>query len=115
MGFNSAFRKMMSATVTIETVSSIDEYGARTFNSAITYDARVVEKLQAVVNFEGHEQVSTHIVYIAPHASSGIPTIESDSRITLPDGSTPPILRVEVYPDESGDHHFQVFIGAVGG
>ena len=114
MAFEDEFRNMMAATVTVETVSSEDEYGARTFNSAITYDARVVEKLQSVVNFEGHEQVSTHVVYIAPHASSGIPAVESNSQITLPDGTTPPILRVEVYPDDDGDHHFAVFLGAVG-
>ncbi len=114
MSWDSDFEDLMPHTVTIATVASRDEYNKRTYSTAVTYTARVLERMTRVVDREGRETIATHVVWIAPHADSGAPALEPDAEITLPDGSTPPIIRVESIPDEDGDHHVKVYLGATG-
>lgn len=112
MSFESDFDDLMTQTITIAAVSSRDLYGKRTFATAVSYTARVVEQQVRVVDFEGRENVGTHTVWAHGHATSGVPNVGPDSRLTLPDGSTPAILNFSVYPDEDGDHHFKIVCGA---
>jgi len=114
MSFEDAFLDMMPHTVTVAPVTSRDKFGTRTYGAAVSYPARVVEEQRRITTLDGVEGMSSHTVWIAPHTSSGIPNLGPESLITLPDGSTPPILRVEVYPDEEGDHHWKIYLGSGG-
>lgn len=93
-------------TVTIASLSSRAAYGKQTFGSATSYSARVVDKAQKIRDPDGQEVLARTVVWV-----QGTPTVTPQDRITLPDGTTPPILNAEKYPDESGDHHVKVFCG----
>ena len=106
MAIDSEFLDLMPHTVTIANLSSRDAYGVPTYGTATSYRARVVRKAQIVKDVTGAEVVSSTQVWL--FGTSGV---TPESRITLPDSSTPKILMVESYPDEEGDHHDKVFCG----
>lgn len=117
MSFESAFLELMPSTVTISTRSSHNSYGEASYGSGTSYRARVVAQtgfVRAAGGFglSGHfETVEVRtVVWIA---STGV--ITTDDRITLPDGTTPPIVAVERYPDEDGTHHHKLMLGWVRG
>ncbi len=111
MVFEEEFREFMPQTVTIAAVSATDAFGDRTYAAAITYDARVLEEQKIVTDFRGREVTSVHVVWVAPHLTSGLPNLTPEAQITLPDGSTPPMLSYSVVPDEDGDHHAKIWLG----
>jgi len=103
----SEWADMMPHAVTYAPVSSRDKYGKPTYGTAVSYQARVVQKQTRIVNrINGQDAIATGVVWLA-----GSPTLSLDGRITLPDGSTPTILNWEVVPDEEGDHHTKVYLG----
>lgn len=106
------FETIMRQSITIEEALSYDKFGARTYGTAIQYDCRIVEKLERVVDFDGRDTSATTVIWALPHPISGIPDIGPDSRVVLPDGTSPPVLYFAVYPDENGeDHHFKIALG----
>ncbi|KKN54429.1 hypothetical protein LCGC14_0592270 [marine sediment metagenome] len=103
MSFAAEFRSMMPHRVTVEAVGSIDDAHKVTYDAPTDWQARVVEKQQQVIDRQGREVVGTHIVWIAPDATTGlVPVINAEARVTLPDGSQHPVLTVEVYHDDMG-------------
>ncbi len=103
MSFDPAFRSMMPHRVTTEAVGSFDQYHKPTYDTAVESQARVIEKQQLVIDTQGREVVSTHTVWIAPDASSGLlPAITSEARVTLPDGSQRAVITVAVLTDDDG-------------
>lgn len=103
MSFAAEFRAMMPHRVTVEAVGSFDQFHKPTYDAPTDWQARVVEKQQQVIDRQGREVVGTHIVWIAPDATTGlVPVINAEARVTLPDGSQRPVLTVEVYHDEMG-------------
>ncbi len=116
MAYERDFDDYMPDTITIEPFSSYDEYRARSFGVSVTYTARVTEEFTQVMDLNGLEQTSTHTVWIAPHATSGLPTgLTTNARVTLPDGSTPPLLSYRLISDDEGDHHMKLMLGPVRG
>jgi hypothetical protein len=98
---------MMGDTVTVASVSTRDAYGKPTFSPARSYVARVVYKQTRIVNrTNGQDAIATGVVWLG-----GTPTLTIESRLTLPDGSTPPIMNWETFPDEEGLHHTKVYFG----
>ena len=99
------FLDMCPHTVTVEPFSSLDQYGAKTYGTAVTHRARVQGKTQMVRTLTGEETVSTVTVYLAAS------TVGVKDRITLPSPFTPTqpaILNVQRVSDESGQHHIVV-------
>ena len=43
--------------------------------------------------------------------STGAVSITVSDRVPLPDGSHPPVVGVERYPDEDGENHVKVLFG----
>ena len=106
------FAGIMHQAISISPVQSYDEFGARTYGAAVSYECRILERLERVVDFDGRDTSATTIVWGLPHPTSGIPNVGPDSRVTLPDGTTPPVLYYAVYPDDFGvDHHFKIMLG----
>lgn len=112
MSFESEFRGLMASTVTIEEVASMDEYGKRTYGTGTTYQARVRQKIERVFNLQGREEWAKTKVWVAPHSTTGaFPTISPRSRVTLPDGTQPPLIAFERIYDENGPHHMILWFG----
>lgn len=113
MAYDRSLDVLFATTITVEQVSSLDEFNARTYAAAVTYPARVINKLNRIVDFEGRETAAMTVAWIAPETTNDtLPTgITPDDRITLPDGTTPPILAIDVYEDENGSHHMKIFFG----
>lgn len=110
MSFSTQFLTMMDSTIKISTRSGHDQYGAATFG-ATTYShrARIVEE-RGYVRGAGDETIEFKSVLWA--RSTGSTRIVATDRVTLPDGTTPPIVSVERYPDESGPNHVKIYLGA---
>lgn len=100
----SEWADMMPDTITVQTVSGRDAYNKPTFATGTTYNARVVYKNKMVVSTDGREVIAKGVVYCT--ATSQIST---EDKITLPDSTTPQIINSELYPDESGSHHSQIY------
>lgn len=102
MGFEE-WLYMCPHTVTIEPFVSRDGFGAPTYGTAVTFQARVQGKNRMIRTRDNVEAVSTVQVYIA-----STPVVSPDDRVTLPSGFTPsqpPILSVQPISDEQGAHH----------
>ena len=95
---------LFTQTITHAAFNTRDSYGKSSFDSGVNYSARIVFKQKLVRKDDGSEVLSRGIVWIL-----GNPTITSEDQITLPDGSTPPILSYEQPSDEDVAHHVKVF------
>ena len=114
MAMDNDLRELLQQSVTVALVSSRDEFNARTFATGVAYPARVVEVFERIVDFNGAEVLASTVVWIGPETTTETmpTTMNSESQITLPDASTPPILAVHEFPDETGSaHHLKVFLG----
>jgi hypothetical protein len=103
----SAFLDLMVQTITVSTVATLGVGGAPTYSTAQTsYRARVVNTNKFVSDGRGG---GAAVAYEAWIASTGI--LAPGSKYTLPDGATPPVVRVDTFPDESGHHHVRILFG----
>jgi len=92
---------LLNQHVTIAPATGLDSEGMRTYGTAVTVDALVIGKQKLVLDSQGRDVVSSAQVYL-----DGTAVVTTESKITLPDGTTPVILAVSVYPDLDGvtDH-----------
>ena len=88
-------------TFTVATKASLSGYGVPTFSaSASTYKGRWVEKRGTVRGPNGETLPQRGIAWVMSTA-----VISPDSKVTLPDGTAPPILEVDAFSDEDGRYH----------
>lgn len=107
MSLESDFRDLCAQSVTVRTRSGRNSDGSDTFSTAAsTYRARVVGSKKWVRDSLGNVVQASQEVWIL---STG--TIAQDSRITLPDGTSPPVLQIATFPDGDGTHHNRVVCG----
>ena len=107
MSWDRGFLQMLPHTITVSTVASLSVGGAPVFStSATSYRARVVNTNKFVHDSRGE---GAAVAYEAWIASTGI--LARDSKYTLPDGATPPVITVDTFPDEQGHHHVRVRFG----
>jgi len=97
------FLEWFKQTVTIEPFIGVNAYAEPQYGLPATYPAFVQRKTKLVRDRTGREVVSTAQMYLDGTVSVGV-----QDRITLPDGSQPVILSVEVLPDETGATHHVV-------
>jgi len=100
------FLDMMPATIIHSPFVSRDSYGQPTYGSSTNYRARIVYKDTIIRGVDGSELVSRQQCWV-----NGTPSIRPTDKVTLPDGTSPPIFNVEKFSDESGDHHVKIFFG----
>lgn len=112
MSFESDFLELMVDTLTYEhETGTRDGYAKATgFGAPVTVTCRIVHSTRMVRADTGEEIVSRSHAYLA-----GAPGIRVNDRITMPDGSQPPVVAVERFPDTDGPHHEVVYFGSVGG
>jgi hypothetical protein len=106
MAIDPDFLDCMSATITIASASSVDNYGNPTFGSTTAYSAREVYRNQLVKTPDGQESVSRGVVWLY-----GAPDVNITDQLTLSDASTPRILTQEKFTDEDGDYFTKVYFG----
>lgn len=109
MGFSTQLLTMMTSTVTVSTRSSHNNYGEASYStSSVSYRARIVEKPGFTRAANGEEVGYSHTLWVR---STGSVSITVTDKITLPDGTAPPVVAVERLPDESGPNHCKVHLG----
>lgn len=104
MAFVDDLKDLMADTATHAALASRDSYGVPTYGSGTSYTARLIRKNKLVRDAQGQQVLATAELWIA-----GTPAIRPDDKITLSDGSTPPIAAVERYQDEDGSCFVKVF------
>lgn len=97
---------LMPATVTVQTFVGRDSYGTASYGSPITFSARVTYKNDYIRVATGEQVVSRGHIWIAT-----VEDVTVQDLITLPDGTTPPLLAVEQIADESGPLYTKVYFG----
>lgn len=111
MAWSTEFDDLLPDTVTVKTVTGVstDGYGVPTYSTGQDYSARVVRKQELVRTFEGTEELATTVAWVN---STSTDQFTPSAEVTLPDGSTPPLMGVEAYPDEDGSaHHIKLMFG----
>lgn len=88
---------LLNQTVTISARSSRDMYGVESWAAGVSYPARVSPYRPLVRG----EVVDAAPISGQVHMDGDVP-VTSEHRITLPDGSTPTIIRVDRYTDVDG-------------
>jgi hypothetical protein len=87
-------------------LASRDSYGQPSYGSPTTYQARVVPSAAKITTANGSEVVARTVIYLAT-----TDLIDPSDQLTLPDLSTPGILRVDRYPDLRMPHT-KIYVGA---
>ena len=111
-GFDSAnFLEMMPDTVVFTPATATDKYGKKSFgasNTNITARCRIIDDTVLIKNAEGQDIVATGRAILAGNYS----TLTLKHRLTLPDGRTPVIMKIDSKNDTSvTTHHTVVFYG----
>lgn len=101
---------MMSDTVTVDAWVSQSVSGVPTYALApVSYKCYISMANRLIVDAQGREVISRGRVYLATTALIGV-----KDKIVLPAGYvplSPPILAVNVFNDELGNHHVTLEVG----
>ena len=97
---------LMKERVTIAPFVSRDSYGVPTYGSGVSYKCRIGHSSKWVRKSDGSIVVASAAVWI-----EGSPEITPQAKLTLPNGSTPPIISVDRFFDDRGAHHVKIYLG----
>lgn len=114
MAFDLELLDLMAETITIEPVASRDDFNKPTYGAAVSYRCHISESSEQVVTVDGRQFVNATVIWAAPHAVSGFPSVSPDCRVTLPDGSQPPIRSFAIVHDEEGANHMKITLDRPG-
>lgn len=108
-----AVHQRMDQTVTVHTHTGYGAYGDPTFSTAgSTHAARVEGVTRLVKSADGRDILAQTIVYLGYTSTGGAPAAALQDRLTLPDGSQPPILAIDTHRMRSGGtDHQKVYCG----
>ena len=102
----------MPNTVTVAPWTGVDAYGASAWGDPVTYPARIVVRPTRMQRADGTQIVSRARVTIGAAV-----LISPKDALTVPSAFVaagvpphPPILDVQIIPDETGPHHTVVLI-----
>lgn len=100
MSFADLFDDVLPDSITVEPWTGQDAQGKPTFGAAVLIPhARVVRGKRMFRDATGQDVYAQAVVY----AGADLIAIGPKDRVTLPDGTQPPVLgRPLVYPDETG-------------
>ena len=94
-----SLRRIMIQTVQIENFVSLSSYGEPQFSAPVSYACRIEETSEQSFKSSGNERFRPATIYLDRFLS-----VDTRSRITLPDGSVPFITSVELIYDEAGPY-----------
>lgn len=104
MTIEASFLDLMPTTVTVFDKTATDAYGKFTFSGTGTAVRCRLQPSDDVMTTMDNRNVVTKGTIIF----YGTPTITTDSKIQLPDGTIPLIVSVRVHNDDTGTHHTTV-------
>lgn len=81
-------------SVVVELSTGFDSYGNPSTGTASTYQAIIIQTNKMVRDRSGNQVVSSCQIFFPSTA-----TVAHEAKITLPDGTQPPILNIGSYPD----------------
>lgn len=99
--------RLFFQTITVETWTGNDGYGAPTFGPPVAYRGRVVAQTKRLTNAQGEEIVSNSTVYLDSRG-----TFSGKDRITLPEGyepRQPRILGIAPALEATRTHHVKIY------
>jgi len=103
--FFDEFTDCAAASITIAPFASRDKYSAPTYGTAVSYPARVIYKRTLIRRSDGSEKLAKGMIWC------GAADVQEVDQITLPDGTTPPILSADEFHDETGFSHTKIMFG----
>ena len=89
-----ALRSMLTETIIHAAYVGRDAYGVSTFTSPVTHKARIEYVTRRFRNVAGDEMMSRAIVYV-----DGTVVVGLQDKMTLSDGTSPKIQRVDMWTD----------------
>jgi hypothetical protein len=96
MPWDSAFLTIMTSTLTVTRLTGVstDGYGRPAYSTLVR-------------TFDGTQELARTVCWVRSTSS-----FSPSDKITLPDGSTPPLLSLDEYKDENGlPHHHTLYFG----
>lgn len=112
MALESDLQAMMFERVQVYPFTGYDAYGAPSYSAtATTHPARVSLRSKAIKDRLGRDVIAQSRVYIGPSSTGGLPDLDVEDRLVLPDGSNGSILMVDKLDDEVAAHHVVAYCG----
>ena len=107
MALEADFLAMSTQTVNVYALSTMDACGAPSYStSPSTFSIYREPGTRVVVNAQGVEEVASEVLYVLSSSA----TIGPQAKLSLSDGRTPKIIRVDILNDEEGQHHLEVYV-----
>lgn len=101
-------------TITVRQKISLDAFGKPTYDAGVEYPARWVKRSTMAYRIDGETIRADGELWFGPSSLGVLPTFEPNDTITLPDGTEPRILAIEIYDDGVGLDHVKVLYGRLG-
>jgi hypothetical protein len=100
--------ELMPATIVVKPPARPGSDGADAYSTAAgsTYRARVSYDPDAIRRASGTVEGVTAVVWFPSTAP-----VDLGSKVTLPDGTTPPVKGSALMSDETGAHHVKLLLG----
>ena len=92
-------KKLMLDAVTVEPRIGIDPYTQPLYGLGVAYQCRIEGAVRQIRMTDNTVKISNTTIYLA--GDYGISPMD---RVTLPDGTQPPILRADAGSDDSGPY-----------
>lgn len=98
---------MMNDSVTLAAPTGTSRAGEKTYGAGTAYPCQVSGSKKQFRTAAGQNMVGVRQVIF-----DRVVTVTPEYKITLPDGSTPPIAETEIVPGEDGEEFTVVYTGA---
>lgn len=95
--FTKDFRDWRNETITVVPFSTYDSHGGVTYGSSATVSCFISYEKKMITAHDGQEVVTSAQIYIVGSTSRSVL-----DKITMPDSTTPRLLRVDHYYNEIG-------------
>jgi hypothetical protein len=97
---------MLTDTITHAAYVSQDSYGQPTYAAGVSHAARIDYRVRRFMTAQGQERVSQAVVYLAWDFA-----LDLRDKLTLDDGTSPALQRVDRFKDEVGNpHHYEAYL-----
>lgn len=97
---------LTASSVTHAAAVSQGRYGSYEYGAGTSYAARISTRPRRLRRGDGQEVQLSAVVWLESSVN-----VKVEDRLTMPDGTTPPIVAVERVFDEVGAHHTKLYLG----
>jgi len=112
MTLTRALRARLDQTITVNAFASRNIVGDPTYSTAATtYTAREEKRQHLTVGTDGRDVMARGLVFVGLSSTGGAPSIKVNDKVTLPDGTAPPLVNVETLRDRTSVNHVVLHYG----